>query len=158
MSLAYDTDFYTWTREQADALARRSTNELDWENLRKEIESLGNEVEHAVESALEVLIHHWLKWLFQPAKRSRSWVLSIEEHRRRVERRLRKNPGLRPQLSELFSEAYKTARLTAALETKKPKEAFPDQPAFTYEFAMNEPIEWEGPEPQRRSRVRKTKA
>lgn len=40
---AYDLDTYAWAREQADALRRRSANEIDWENVAEEIESLGKQ-------------------------------------------------------------------------------------------------------------------
>lgn len=158
MSLAYDTDFYAWTQDQADALARRSANELDWDNLSEEIDSLGRELTHALESALEIVIHHWLKWTYQPQLRSRRWVLSIREHRRRVERRLADSPSLRARLPELYREAYKTARITATQETGLDEAVFPDQPPFDVDFALHEPIEWTAPGPQRRSRTRKTNA
>ena len=157
MSLAYDTDFYAWTQEQADALARRSANELDWDNLREELTLLGSEVELGLTSALEQVIHHWLKWLYQERRRSRSWVLSIQEHRRRVQKRLVLSPSLRPILPDIFLEAYQTARLTAARETDSPLESFPETPPFDLEFVMEAPIAWEAPAPQRRSRTRKTK-
>ena len=37
----YETDFYDWTKAQADTLRRRAANELDWDNLAEEIETLG---------------------------------------------------------------------------------------------------------------------
>jgi hypothetical protein len=119
---------------------------------------LGRELTHALESALEIVIHHWLKWRFQPHLRSRSWVLSIAEHRRRVERRLADSPSLRPHLQELFVEAYRTARITAAQETGLEQSTFPPDPPFDVDFALHEPIDWEPSTPQRRSSTRKTKA
>ncbi len=38
MNKLYDQDFVAWTRDQADALRRRSGNELDWENLLEVLE------------------------------------------------------------------------------------------------------------------------
>ena len=35
----YDVDFHDWLMEQADAIKRRSANELDWDNLAEEVES-----------------------------------------------------------------------------------------------------------------------
>jgi len=37
----YDLDFVQWSSSQADALRRRAGNEIDWENVAEEIESLG---------------------------------------------------------------------------------------------------------------------
>ncbi len=54
----YDTDVYEWTKEQADALRRRATNELDWDNLADEIEFLGVSNRHQIKSRLEILVLH----------------------------------------------------------------------------------------------------
>ena len=40
---AYDLDLHDWAHAQADALRRRSANEIDWENVAEEIESLGKQ-------------------------------------------------------------------------------------------------------------------
>ncbi|HAH11687.1 MAG TPA: DUF29 domain-containing protein, partial [Alphaproteobacteria bacterium] len=37
----HDTDFYSWTQSQLDALRRRSANELDWDGLAEEMAALG---------------------------------------------------------------------------------------------------------------------
>jgi len=37
----YQTDFYSWTQQQAALLKARKFNELDFDNLIKEIESMG---------------------------------------------------------------------------------------------------------------------
>ena len=34
--MGYEADLYEWTNEQADALRRRATNEIDFENLAEE--------------------------------------------------------------------------------------------------------------------------
>ena len=36
----YDSDFALWSERQADALRRRDGNEIDWDNVAEEIESL----------------------------------------------------------------------------------------------------------------------
>lgn len=64
--MGYESDLYEWTREQADALRRRAANELDWDNLAEEIESLGTSNQDQIESRLENLILHLLKWKYQP--------------------------------------------------------------------------------------------
>ncbi|MFL5123282.1 MAG: DUF29 family protein, partial [Microvirga sp.] len=37
----YERDFYAWLQDQAAKLRARSHNDLDWENLAEEIESVG---------------------------------------------------------------------------------------------------------------------
>jgi hypothetical protein len=53
---------------------------------------VGMEEYHRLESALRVVMLHLLKWDHQPDRRSRSWTLSILEHRRQVHRQLRGSP------------------------------------------------------------------
>jgi hypothetical protein len=55
---AYDTDLYEWTTTQADALCRRAANEIDWDNIAEEIESLGRNDCRQIEHRLENLILH----------------------------------------------------------------------------------------------------
>jgi hypothetical protein len=59
--MGYESDLYDWTKKQADALRRRTANELDWDNLAEEIESLGTSYLDQIESRLENLILHLLK-------------------------------------------------------------------------------------------------
>ena len=77
MSDLYDKDTYTWALQQADALRRRSANEVDWENVAEEIESVGKTEARELENRYIVLLTHLLKWLYQPGMRSRSWEASI---------------------------------------------------------------------------------
>jgi hypothetical protein len=70
---SYDQDFYAWTKEQARAVHNNSWDKVDVEHLVEEIESLGSEQEHAVESRLANLLVHLLKWRYQPERRCKSW-------------------------------------------------------------------------------------
>ena len=49
--MSYESDLYEWTKAQADALRRRASNELDWDNLAEEIETLGRSNRHQIEFA-----------------------------------------------------------------------------------------------------------
>jgi hypothetical protein len=82
----YDEDLYQWTIEQGRALRDRATNALDYDNLAEEIESLGRSDKREIESRLENLLVHLVKWRCQPEGRSPSWEASIDEARRRIER------------------------------------------------------------------------
>jgi Domain of unknown function DUF29 len=113
----YDTDLYEWTKEQADALRRRATNALDWDNLAEEIESLGKSDRRQIQSRLEVLLIHLLKWRYQPELRCGSWRGSIFEARLRIRKLLDESPSLQPHPAEYLSEAYAHARRKALEET-----------------------------------------
>lgn len=122
----YDTDFYTWTQTQAHLLAERRFAELDLANLIEEIESMGRRQQDQLESHLQVLLAHLLKWQYQPERRGNSWRLTIQEQRRQVAKVRRKNPGLKGALDETLADAYETARLVAARETDLSEALFPE--------------------------------
>ena len=92
--MIYETDFFTWTRQQSKLLNAGEFERLDVINLIEELNSLGNSKESSLESYLIILIMHMLKVKYQPEKHTRSWDLSIKESRYRANRVLRKNPGL----------------------------------------------------------------
>src|ERR1700748_2433978 len=92
--MKYDTDLYQWTIEQADALRRRAVNELDYDNLAEEIESVGRSERREIRSRLEILLIHLLKWRYQPEKQSDSWRASVSEARQRIEDVLCDNASL----------------------------------------------------------------
>jgi|CXWL01.1.fsa_nt_gi hypothetical protein len=138
MTDLYDKDAYTWAMQQADALRRRSANEVDWDNVAEEIESVGKSQSSELRSRYAVLLLHLLKWLFQPERRSRSWEASIRVQRHAIEDHLGENPGLKSRRDELFGRAYFEARLTAVGETDLPVESFPETNPFTLAEAMDE--------------------
>jgi hypothetical protein len=117
LAALYEHDYYTWTGAQAQALRERKGSGLDWDNLAEEVEDLGKAERDRLESHLESLLMHLLKWAYQPQRRSRSWSKSIREHRFRIPRVLRDNPGLKAKLAEIFADAYEGARFSAENET-----------------------------------------
>jgi hypothetical protein len=137
MSDLYDTDGYTWAMRQAEALRKRSANEIDWDNVAEEIESLGKSFAKELRSRYIVLLTHLLKWLYQPEMRSRSWEASIRTQRREIAKHLDDNPGLQPRRAALFDSAYETARDQASGETDLPLETFPEANPFTLDQAMD---------------------
>jgi uncharacterized protein DUF29 len=63
----YDTDILLWSERQAALLRRRAAGELvndadlDWANIAEEIEAVGSEQLHAVQSLLRQALAHMLK-------------------------------------------------------------------------------------------------
>lgn len=121
---AYETDFYGWIQQQAALLKGRQFDAVDLANIIEEIESMGRSEYRSLESRLTVLLLHLLKWKFQPARRGRSWELSIDEQRIRFDRLLRENPSLKSTLNTI-EDAYRLAVVKAAKETKMDKKSFP---------------------------------
>ena len=134
---AYDLDFYGWTQEQAVLMKHRRINELDWEHLIEEVESMGARERRELVNRLCILLMHLLKWQYQPNYRGRSWVNSIREQRRMIPKHMKDNPSLKSSLSELWEEAYEDARKEASDETSLPLQTFPEQCQFTIEDALN---------------------
>jgi hypothetical protein len=115
---SYESDLYEWTKAQADALRRRASNELDWDNLAEEIETLGRSERREIQSRLKNLLLHLLKWRYQPERQCGSWRGSIAEAREELEAVLSDNPSLRSSLpAEYLSRAYASARAKALDET-----------------------------------------
>jgi hypothetical protein len=129
-------DLYSWAVRQADLLRAGRLSEIDPVAIAEEIDDVGEEEYYRLESALRVVVLHLLKWDHQVDRRSRSWALSIREHRRRVHRQLRRSPGLKSQLDEALEAAYEDARLEASSETGLPLKIFPSKLPFDYSEVM----------------------
>ncbi len=112
-----DNDYYGWTQQQAELLRTQQINAIDWQNLANEIEEMGRSEKRQLESRLEVLIMHLLKWQFQPNLRSRSWQLTIKEQRLRLDKLIAENPSLKPSLEIAIDKVYPLATLSAERET-----------------------------------------
>ena len=138
---AYMRDFYSWLMEQARLLREGRFEAIDRDNLAEEIESLGREQFNKLESALRVLLTHILKWDHQPARRSRSWALSIQGQRLELEDVLADNPGLTPRLPEAIARAYRKARLLAAKETGLKEARFPEKCPYEFEEIVGREFE-----------------
>lgn len=138
----YETDFYTWTIEQAAALRDGRVSELDIANLAEEIEDLGKEVFSKLRSSYRIILLHMLKWDHQPERRSRSWTLSILNHRLDIADVIEENPSLRRRRPEAVQKAYRRARLDAADETGLRIATFPDACPYSLDDILNRPFEW----------------
>lgn len=133
----YERDFFEWSQEQARLLRERRFTDLDLENLVDEVASVGASEKREIESRLEVLIAHLLKWKYQPGARSSRWRGTIEEQRRRIARVLKSSPSLQRYPEEVFEDCHLSGRLRAARETGMDYTLFPDAPPFTAEQALD---------------------
>jgi hypothetical protein len=133
----YQKDYYLWIEETLKVLRDNRLSELDIVNLIEEIEDMGISQKDALESNLEVLLMHLLKYKYQPNKRTRSWISTIFEHRNRLLKSFKKSPSLKRYFTEVFAECYQTARKKASLETGLSMETFPQDCPFNYEQILN---------------------
>ncbi len=121
----YRTDFYAWTQQQAELLQAEEFERLDLPNLVEEIESMGISERKELTSRLTVLLIHLLKLRYQPRRRTRSWLSTINEQRNQLEILFRTSPSLRRQVTDEIEYAYPRARKGAAIETGLALATFP---------------------------------
>lgn len=102
----------------ADLIAAGRLAELDIENLVEEARDLSKREQDRLLSSLRVIAHHLLKWDYQPQKRSRSWLGTIQREKANIQDYLNDSPSLRRYLTdESLHKVYVTARLDAITKT-----------------------------------------
>jgi NAD dependent epimerase/dehydratase family enzyme len=134
----YETDFYAWTQEQVELLRQNQLDHLDIKNLIEEIESLGKQQQQELVNRLGILLGHLLKWEYQDSKRSKSWIKTIREQRRKIKKLIQKNPSLKSFLDEAIEEAYVDGVELAVDETDIEIQNFPSQVPYTWEQIENQ--------------------
>lgn len=137
-SAIYDQDLYTWSLEQAQLLRERKFEQVDWEHIIEEIEDMSKSEKRALQSFLETLLMHLLKWQYQPAYQGRSWKFTIIEQRKRISEHLQENRGLKSKLPDLITRAYDYAVKGAVRETGLALETFPENCPWAFETFMDE--------------------
>jgi hypothetical protein len=133
----YERDFYSWTIEQAQALADHNIEQLDWQHLAEELEDLGNRHYDQLSSRFSILTAHLLKWQYQSDQQSNSWRATIREQRRKIDRLLRRNPGFKSRWQEALADALDLA----IRETGLDEDFFPQHCPFTTQ-QLQDPNFW----------------
>ena len=139
----YETDAIAWAEQQKHYLKSGQYEKLDIEHLLEDLDDVGNSNKNALESYFKVLICHLLKWRHQPSQRSYSWVGSINNSRRSIEKIIKKNPSLKNYLQTAFEEEWDNARKWALDEMGMKSNAIPNFCPFNLHYAMHEPISME---------------
>ena len=133
----YDSDILRWSDQQSDLLRRHARGErvnelIDWENVAEEIESVGREQLHAVESLLVQALVHSLKAAAWPRSRDApAW--RAEAGRFRGDARRRYVPSMRQRLD--IETLYRDA-LRAMPETTDGQPPLP--PPATCPFTLED--------------------
>ena len=139
----HEADVYTWVQEQVALLRAGRVDALDLENIAEELSDVGLSEYYRLQSAIEIVLLHMLKWDHQSERRTRSWALSIAEHRERARIQQRKSPGLESSLGEIRSDAYRLARLGAARQMKRPLKSLPDECPYTWDEILTRPFDFD---------------
>jgi hypothetical protein len=135
-----EADYCAWVEQQVALIRQRRLDAVDWAHVAEELSDMGRSELWRLRSALRVLLLHLLKWDQQPERRSRSWVASIAEQRRRVSRLLKDSPSLKARLADLLADAYEDARGLAAIETGLPDDEFPRVCPYEWTDLMDRPV------------------
>jgi hypothetical protein len=118
MTVEYEQDYGLWAEQMADLLSEGRFAELDIENLVDEVRDLSKRERDRLLSSVRLILHHLLKWDYQPERRSRSWQITIQRERAHIVRYLKDSPSLKRYLtSEWLDETYAIANLNAEKET-----------------------------------------
>ena len=97
----YDTDAVLWSERQADLLRRlaageRVNDQVDWENVAEEIDSVGRSQRIALSSHIAVVLEHLMKLEASPAMEPRrGWEETVRRARLDIKRLLADSPSLR---------------------------------------------------------------
>ena len=134
----YETDFYSWSLQQAKLLKEGRMKELDMENLIEEVEDMGKGRRNALKSQLIRLLQHLLKWQYQPTHQGSSWESTIINARNEINILIDENPGLKNELDTHFEKAWEYAIKSAIRETKLSKDIFPKNNPWTFEQIIDD--------------------
>jgi hypothetical protein len=139
----YDTDILVWSEHQADLLRRRAAGELvndaelDWPNIAEEIEDVGANRLHAVESLLVQAFRHMLKAEAWPLSRDApGWRADAIDFRQQARRRFVPSMRQKIDVASLYADA-----LAAIPETidGQPPLPVPDVCTVTLDELLTEP-------------------
>jgi hypothetical protein len=121
----YDQDFALWVEDTVSKLKAREFNQVDWENLIEEVESLGKSQRKTVRSFLLKLLEHLLKRCYVDLPDCyRGWEIEIRNFRRELKQEFKDSPSLKSFMLEIFSESYQDA--LESMREDYPDVAFPD--------------------------------
>jgi len=127
----YESDFFTWTQEQARLLRERRFHDLDLDNLVDEVESVGSSEKREIRRRLKVLLTHLLKWKFQPRFRGTSWRSTIRKQRESIAEIVEGSPSLHTYPLKVMRTAYTGATVSASEETGLAIGIFPEECPFS---------------------------
>ena len=112
----YDTDTVLWSERQADLLRRlaageRVNDQVDWENVAEEIDSVGRSQRTALASHVRVVLEHLMKLEASSAiEPRRGWEDTVRRARADINDLLEDSPGLRPTVGAVIARQLPVVR------------------------------------------------
>jgi len=106
MARVYETDILEWSELQAAALAARDVDALDWDNLAEEIEDVGSNQFHSVQSHIVQALLHQLKVIAWPnLPYVDGWEAEVRQERGHIRRRFANSMRRKINMDELYRDA-----------------------------------------------------
>lgn len=136
----YERDEMEWLETTIHLLKNRQFETLDLENLIEELEDLGNEKRHAVESLVEQIICHLLlieSWHGEREPNINHWQAEVISFRTQLRKRLTTN--LHHHLAQNFESIYQDVLKYVRAKTGF-KVEFPINCPYTLEQALD--VDW----------------
>lgn len=136
----YQQDFYLWIQTTTQLLKECRWENIDWENLIEEIESMGRSEKKELKNRLIVTIEHLLKLMYWQAEKAyniRGWRNIIVEQRRQILLSIEDSPSLKSLLKESFLNCYHIAREDTLRKYQLSSDIFPLEPPFTLEETLD---------------------
>lgn len=137
----YDSDILTWSEQQSDLLRRLARGEkvneqIDWENVAEEIESVGRDQLHAVQSLFRQALIHTLKADGWPESRDApTWRADAFNFRAQAADRFVPSMRQRIDLDRIYQQAKRA--IPRSIDGRAPLPA-PDTCPLTLDALLSE--------------------
>jgi len=141
MTDVYDADILLWSEQQTHLLRRLAAGErvndlIDWENVIEEVDSVGREQLHAVESLLLQALVHMLKAQGWPDSRdAENWRADARGFRAQAANRFAPSMRQRIDLARIYRQAQRALPETM---DGNPPQALPDDCPSTLDELLSD--------------------
>jgi len=138
----YQEDYSLWIEQTTQQLREQNADSLDWQHLAEEIEDLGKELKHKVDSYLKQLLIHLLLYQYWTEEKERcgiGWRIEINNFRDELEW-LFESKSLYNYFLTRIDLIYTKARKQAILETQLNEQTFPKICPFSVEQILTDEL------------------
>jgi len=138
----YQEDYSLWIEQTTQQLREQNADSLDWQHLAEEIEDLGKELKHKVDSYLKQLLIHLLLYQYWTEEKERcgiGWRIEINNFRDELEW-LFESKSLYNYFLTRIDLIYIKARRQAILKTQLNEQTFPKICPFSVEQILTDEL------------------
>ncbi len=126
----HDSDLVAWATSSAAKLRQGEyLDESERDQIAEELLDIAGNNRREIMTRMVTLLMHLLKCEFQPDKKSRSWISTINDQRDEIEELLKQSPSLVRHLEQELPKLYSRSRRKSKDETGL--NTFPGENPFT---------------------------